>query len=181
MAVLETIRNFFILPEHSEPEVVIPAPPMSYAIKPLTIEHLQQVLKLNLRCFKNGDNYTKYTFEYLLNEPRTLGFRIVTPTDELVGFAFVMVKESNAAHLTTIGTAPEHRRRGLAIRLLEHIEAAMIKREIGTVMLEVRVSNVSAQMLYKRCGYTIVQRINKYYSNDEDCFLMMKSLYALRS
>ena len=102
---------------------------------------------------------------------------MVTPADEVVGFAFVMVNDNNAAHLTTIGVAPEHRRRKIAVRLLEHIEASLRKREIGTIMLEVRVSNVLAQDLYRRSGYTIVQRIGKYYNNGEDCFLMMKSLY----
>ena len=50
-------------------------------------------------------------------------------------------------------------------------------REIGTIMLEVRVGNESAQDLYRKSNYTIVQRIGKYYNNGEDCFLMMKSLY----
>ena len=105
-----------------------------------------------------------------------MSYRVVTPSDEIVGFAFVMVKERNAAHLTTIGVAPEHRRRGIAVRLLEHLENGLMQREVGTVMLEVRISNVPAQDLYKLHGYTIVQRINKYYSDGEDCFLMMKSL-----
>ena len=178
MVFLDAIRNFFVPALFADPEIIVPAPPMTYSIRPLTIEHLSQVLKLNLRCFRNGDNYTKYTFDYLLNEPTTLSYRMVTPADELVGFAFVMVKESNAAHITTIGVAPEHRRRGIAIRLLEHMETALAKREIGTIMLEVRVSNVSAQDLYKHCGYTIVQRINKYYSDGEDCFLMMKAVMS---
>lgn len=177
MAVLETIRSFFVPAIYREPEVIVPAPPMSYAVRPLTVDHKSQVLKLNIRCFRNGDNYTKYTFDYLLNEPRTLGYRVVTPADEMVGFAFVMLKVQNAAHLTTIGIAPEHRRRGLAVDLMNHIERGLRNRDIGTVMLEVRVSNISAQDLYKRCGYTIVQRVNKYYTNGEDCFLMMKSLY----
>ncbi|MFT3743446.1 MAG: ribosomal protein S18-alanine N-acetyltransferase [Pyrinomonadaceae bacterium] len=176
MAVLETIRNFFVPAIFAEPETIIPAPPTSYIIRPLTLDHLSQVLKLNIRCFRNGDNYTKYTFDYLLTEPRTLSYRMITPTNELVGFAFVMVKEQNAAHITTIGVAPEHRRRGIARNLLEHLEKALIQREVGTVMLEVRVGNISAQELYKRCGYTTVQRINKYYSDGEDCFLMIKSL-----
>lgn len=177
MAVLETIRNFFVPAYPAESEVVIPAAPSEYHIRPLTLDHLTEVLRLNLRCFPSGDNYTKYTFEYLLNEPRTLSYRVVTPSDELVGFAFVMVNENNAAHLTTIGVAPEHRRRKIAVRLLEYIEGSLRKREIGTIMLEVRVSNVTAQDLYRRSGYTIVQRIGKYYNNGEDCFLMMKSLY----
>ena len=177
MAVLETLRNFFVPAFPAVPEVTVPAPLTEYDIRPLTLDHLPEVLRLNLRCFRNGDNYTKHTFAYLLNEPRTLSYRMVTSADELVGFAFVMVNENNAAHLTTIGVAPEHRRRRIAVRLLEYIESSLRKREIGTIMLEVRVSNVTAQDLYRRSGYTIVQRIGKYYNNGEDCFLMMKSLY----
>ena len=178
MAVLETIRNFFVPAFPAEPDVIIPAPPTTYEIRPLTLDHLPEVLRLNFRCFRNGDNYTKHTFDYLLNEPRTLSYRMVTPADELVGFAFVMVNENNAAHLTTIGVAPEHRRRKIAVRLLEHVEEALREREVGTLMLEVRVSNTMAQDLYRETrDYTIVQRIGKYYNNGEDCFLMMKSLY----
>lgn len=176
MAVLESIRNFFIPAFSAEPEVVVPAPPCEYAIRPLTLDHLQEALKLNIRCFRNGDNYTKHTFEYLLNEPRTLSYRMVTPTDEMVGFAFVMVNENNAAHLTTIGVAPEHRRRKIAAKLLEHVEESLRRKDIGTVMLEVRISNTTAQDLYRCSGYTIVQRMGKYYNNGEDCFLMMKAL-----
>ena len=176
MAVLETIRNFFVPALSVEPQVIVPAPLCDYEIHPLTLDHLQEALRLNIRCFRNGDNYTKHTFEYLLNEPRTLSYRMVTPSNEMVGFAFVMVNENNAAHLTTIGVAPEHRRRKIADRLLEHIETSLRQREIATVMLEVRVSNTTAQDLYRRSGYAIVQRIGKYYNNGEDCFLMMKAL-----
>ena len=176
MAVLETIRNFFVPAFLAEPEVIVPAPPCVYDIHPLTLKYLPEVLRLNIRCFRKGDNYTKYTFDYLLNEPRTLSYRMVTPTGEIVGFAFVMVNENNAAHLTTIGVAPEHRRRKIAVRLLNHLEDALRKREVWTIMLEVRVGNTTAQDLYRQTGYTVVQRVGKYYNNGEDCFLMMKSL-----
>lgn len=177
MAVLETIRNFFVPAVLAESETITPAPPTNYKIRPLTLDNLRDVLRLNVRCFRNGDNYTKHTFEYLLNEPKTLSYQMVSQSDELVGFAFVMVNENNAAHLTTIGVAPEHRRRNIAVRMLEHIENALRRREVGTIMLEVRVGNDTAQTLYRTSGYTVVQRIGKYYNNGEDCFLMMKSLY----
>ena len=176
MAVLTTIRNFFSAPLTAEPEVIVPAPPTTYSIHPLTIDKLQEVLRLNIRCFRNGDNYTKHTFDYLLNEPRTISYRISSASGEMVAFAFVMENENGSAHLTTIGVAPEHRRRGLAERLLLHIENAVRARELGTIMLEVRVGNDAAQELYRRNGYTIVQRVNKYYTNGEDCYLMMKGL-----
>lgn len=176
MAVLETLRNFFIPDVYVEPDVIVPAPASEYEIKPLTRDHLPEVLRLNIRCFRNGDNYTKHTFDYLLNQPRTLSYRTITERGEMVGFAFVMVNEKSAAHLTTIGVAPEHRRRGIAEKLLAHIEDALERRGVTTVMLEVRVGNISAQRLYRRAGYTIVQRITRYYNNGEDCFLMMKAL-----
>jgi ribosomal-protein-alanine N-acetyltransferase len=94
----------------------------------------------------------------------------------MVGFVVVMVNENGAAHLTTIGIAPEHRRRGLAKRLLDHTEKAIKNRDINTVMLEVRVSNTAAQKLYRENGYAIAQRISSYYNNGEDGFLMMKPL-----
>jgi ribosomal-protein-alanine N-acetyltransferase len=176
MAVLETIRSLFVPVFDAEPEMVVPAPQCEYSIKPLTMMQLPEVLRLNIRCFRNGDNYTKHTFNYLLSEARTLGYRIVTDTGDMAAFAFVMLNERNSAHLTTIGVAPEHRRRGLAIRMLDHIEQALRAKEVGTIVLEVRVGNLEAQRLYRGLGYFVVQRISRYYNNGEDCFLMMKAI-----
>jgi ribosomal-protein-alanine acetyltransferase len=176
MAVLETIKSFFVPVRPVEVEEIIPAPPTEYSIKPLTVDQMKELLRLNLRCFTDGDSYTKHTLNYLLNEPTTLSYRAVTPTGELVAFAFLMINTNGAAHLTTIGVAPEHRRRGLALRLLEHVEHALKAKSVSTIMLEVRVGNRAAQELYRRLGYNVVQRIARYYNNGEDCYLMMKSV-----
>ena len=178
MAVFQSIRNFFVPPAlDAEPELIVPAPATVYQIHPLTDKQLKEVLNLNLRCFKAGENYTKYTFSYLLSEPKSLSYRVVTPDGKMVAFVFVMTnKDDGTGHVTTIGVAPEHRRRGLANKLLIHAEEALRKRNIGVVMLEVRVSNHAAQNLYRAFGYSIVQRLPKYYNNGEDGFLMVKSL-----
>ena len=176
MAVLQTIRNLFVSAEPVEIAAVVPAAPTTYSVRLLTEKDLNNVLRLNARCFRDGENYTKHTFSYLLNEPGTLSYKAVTANGEMAGFVFVMVNKNGAAHLTTIGVAPEHRRRGLAERLLGHLEQALLAKHIATVMLEVRVSNTSAQSLYRLTGYTVVQRVTNYYNNGEDGFLMMKSL-----
>ncbi len=176
MAVFQSIRNFFVPPIISVPEVIVPAPTTVYEIRSLTNKQLKEVLKLNLRCFKSGENYTKFTFSYLLNESNTLSYRIVTPSDQMVAFVFVMTGEDGTGHITTIGVAPEHRRRGLADKLLRHTEESLRRRNINTVMLEVRVGNLPAQNLYREFGYAIVQRLVSYYNNGEDGFLMVKSL-----
>lgn len=176
MAVLQTIRSLFVPVSPAAPETVIPAAPTEYQVHPLTTDQVKELVRLNVRCFTNGDSYTKHTFTYLLGEPNTISYRMVTAEGEIAGFVFVMVNQNGAAHLTTIGVAPEHRRRGVAWRLLDHVESALRKREVGTLMLEVRVGNTAAQDLYRRAGYRVAQRINRYYTNGEDCFLMIKSL-----
>lgn len=178
MAVLQKIREFFIPPATADEfEVVVPAPPTEYAIRPLTSKNLDEVLRLNQRCFKRGEHYGKHVLSYLLAEPTTLSYRVVTPEDVMVAFAFITLDKDGTGHITTVGVAPEHRRRGLAQRLLVHAEESLRRKEVTLIRLEVRVSNVAAQSLYRRFGYAVVQRLNQYYNNGEDGFLMVKSLF----
>lgn len=176
MAVLQTIRNLLIPFAEPDGAIVVPAPPTSYFVRPLIDKNLEEVLRLNMRCFKNGENYTKHTFAYLLNEPNALSYQIVTAANQMAGFVCVLVGEDGAAHITTIGVAPEHRRRGLAEQLLSHLEHSLKAKKVGAIVLEVRISNTAAQNLYRLSGFSVVQRISNYYNNGEDGFLMMKSL-----
>ena len=179
MAVLATIRNLLAgaaaTPANAEERIEV-APASAYHIRPLTEKRLKEVLKLNLRCFRNGENYTKYTFAYLFNEPRALSYQVVTDEGSMAAYMFVIMQEDGTAHLTTIGVAPEYRRRGIAVMLLRHLEAVLRAKGISTIVLEVRVKNVPAQLLYVSHGYTTVKRLAHYYSDGEDCFMMVKSL-----
>lgn len=175
MAVLQKIREFFIHPQ-IDAEVIIPAPESVYEIRTLTIKDLKEVWKLNQRCFKQGENYPRYTLSYLLNEPNTLSYCTISSKKEITGFIFITATTEGTGHITTIGVAPEHRRRGLARRMLIHAEGALQKRAINTICLEVRASNFSAQNLYHELNYAVVQRLPGYYSNGEDGLLMIKSL-----
>jgi hypothetical protein len=103
MAVLETIRNFFVPSATAEPEICLPAPGTVYQIRPLTNEQLADVLRLNIRCFQNGDSYTKYTFEYLLNEPRTLSYRVIN----LLLSGLHRNTAAGASLVTLLGTSKE--------------------------------------------------------------------------
>ena len=176
MAVLQTILSLFATQAAAEPEPVVPATPTTYSVHPLTAAELEDVLRLNLRCFRNGENYTKHTFAFLLNESQTLSYQAVSAEGQMVGFIFVMVNPEGVAHITTIGVAPEHRRRGVAGRLLSFLDSVLKAKGIGTIVLEVRVGNTAAQRLYNQHGYAVTQRIASYYNNGEDGYLMMKSI-----
>jgi ribosomal-protein-alanine acetyltransferase len=176
MAFLDSIRGIFGPVRVASADDVQPAPATTYTVRPLTERQSKEVLKLNLRCFRNGENYTKYTFAYLFNEPRSISYQMATATGEMAAFAFVLLNPDGAAHLTTIGVAPEHRRRGLAARLLGHLDEVLRIKGVSTIVLELRVSNLAAKRLYTDAGYSLVNRLTNYYSDGEDCFLMVKSL-----
>ena len=167
---LKKIFNKDVAPEVSEAEAG------DYEISLLTEKQRDEVMRLNARCFIDGESYTRHTFEFLLNDPNTLSYRVITPSGRMVAFIFLMMARDGSAHVTTVGVAPEHRRRGIARRMMTHAERALKIRGVTTLMLEVRVSNVSAQELYKGLGYVTLQRLESYYNNGEDGFLMMKPL-----
>lgn len=90
----------------------------------------------------------------------------------IVGFAglWLMVDE---AHVTTIAMHPNYRRRGLGEFMLASL--IDIAYEIGArwVTLEVRVTNYSAQNLYRKYGFREAGLRHRYYSdNQEDALIM---------
>lgn len=77
------------------------------------------------------------------------------------------------AHICTLGVHPDWRQRGVGELLLSSMiyEAAQLDAQVVT--LEVRVSNLPAQRLYEKYGFTSVGVRKGYYSdNGEDALIM---------
>ena len=176
MAFLDSIRSIWSPVREAEPDRALPVAATTYSIRPLTEKHAKEVLRLNLKCFRDGENYTKYTFAYLFNEPRSISYQVATAAGEMAAFAFVLLNSDGTAHLTTIGVAPEHRRRGLATKLMGHLDEVLRIKGVSTIILELRASNFGAKRLYSDAGFSLINRLPKYYSDGEDGFLMVKSL-----
>ncbi len=164
--------------------VVVDAPPAAavaltqerYDIRPLTVSHLDECWRLDQRCFVDGEAYSRDTFEYLLTSPESVAYRAVTPGGLMVGFIVGLVEPQNTGHITTLGVAPEHRRRRIAENMLIKAEETFRRRHVRTIRLEVRSVNSGAQSLYRNLGYTVTQRLPRYYSNGGDGLLMVKSV-----
>ena len=86
-----------------------------------------------------------------------------------VGAWFIL----DEAHITNVAVKPEFRRQGIANRLiLEFINLAK-KNNITSVTLEVRASNIAAQILYKNFGFVEQGLRKRYYAdNNEDAIIM---------
>jgi len=185
MAVLKKFRpRWWLSSRHvSQPEprpniALVPPVNVRYDVRPLTVSQLDECWRLDQRCFVDGEAYSRDTFDYLLTTPESVAYRAVMQNGAMTGFVIGLLEPDHTGHITTIGIAPEHRRRRLASCLMDTIESGFRRRNVRIVRLEVRSSNVSAQKLYLNLGYSVTQRLPKYYSNGGDGLLMVKSLEA---
>ncbi|HXL80833.1 MAG TPA: ribosomal protein S18-alanine N-acetyltransferase [Pyrinomonadaceae bacterium] len=181
MAVLKKIRSRLWAPPPDEyapePHLTTPVTVSSrYDIRPLTISNLDDCWRLDQRCFVDGEAYSRETFEYLLTAPESVSYRVAAANGAMVGFVIGLIEPDHTGHITTVGVAPEHRRRHLGQRLMAEVEKGFKQRNVRIVRLEVRSLNIPAQKLYQHLGYAITQRLPKYYSNGGDGLLMLKSL-----
>src|SRR5512146_2810403 len=92
--------------------------------------------------------------------------------DEIVAYGGIWVIFEDS-HITTIAVDPRHRGRKYGeILLLRLIEEA-IERGAAWMTLEVRESNVGAQQLYRKYGFTTVTIRKGYYSDNNENALVM--------
>ena len=158
MAVLKKFRPRWWLsnrqtPTHTiQPNIAL-VPPVNarYDLRPLTVAQLDECWHLDQRCF-------------------------VSQNSAMAGFVIGLLEPDHTGHITTVGIAPEHRRRRLASCLIERVEDAFRRRDVRLARLEVRSTNLSAQKLYQSLGYSVTQRLPKYYSNGGDGLLMVKAI-----
>lgn len=78
--------------------------------------------------------------------------------------------------ITSVAVDPEHRRKGIASRLIE-LFIRELPENTESVFLEVRSSNAEAIPLYEKCGFgRLSVRKNFYNDPAEDAIVMVKYL-----
>lgn len=95
---------------------------------------------------------------------------------DLVGYAGMQIV-IDEGYITNVAVDPEHRRRGIADALLDALRARAEERALSFMTLEVRVSNLAAQELYKKHGFAAAGLRKKYYRKPaEDAIIMTLNL-----
>lgn len=162
---------------------------LPYIVEPMSLGDLDQVIEIERVAFSAPWSARAYQFEIAQNEHSTMivvrpapyvgdrlyqwlnSLKLLKPGPVLGYAGFWLLVDD--AHVATIATHPQWRRRGLGeLLLLSLLERGA---ELGALRatLEVRVSNQAAQGLYQKYGFETISRRRRYYSdNNEDAFIM---------
>ena len=78
--------------------------------------------------------------------------------------------------ITSVAVHPDHRRKGLAKKLIEKFENSLPE-DTESIFLEVRESNCGAIALYEKCGFERLSVRKNFYSQPrENAVVMQKKL-----
>ena len=143
---------------------------MNLMIRKMTLDDIPAVVQLDRMSFSLPWPERSFRFE-LTDNPASRCW-VAEIDGKLVGLIVVWLLVDEA-HVATLATHPDFRRRGIATRLLSYALHNLIAEGARSSFLEVRVSNIVAQEMYRKFGYKESGRRPRYYKdNDEDAILM---------
>ena len=144
-------------------------------IEPMRRRHLRQAMPIEDEAYPTS--WSRSVFESELDQTRNgsrcyLVARRGRRVDGYAGVWIVPHPDGDQAHVTNVVVAAEHRRRGVARRLLLALAREIIRRGCVAWTLEVRASSEGAQALYRSFGFVPAGVRTRYYDHSEDAIVM---------
>lgn len=136
----------------------------------MRVDDIPDVLRVESMCFNTP--WPRNAFHNELTENKLAHYYVGRIDEEIVAYGGLWVILEDA-HITTVAVHPSHQGHRFGERILIRLLDESIERGACWVTLEVRESNVAAQALYKKYGFTVVNTRRGYYSdNDENALVM---------
>ncbi len=140
-------------------------------IVPMRRAHIRKIMPIEQQVYPRP--WTAQVFVEELEQVRSgkRHYLVGTISDELVGYGGLLYVE-NDAHVTNLAVHPMWRSRGIATELMLDLAWEANRRGCEAMTLEVRHTNVAAQLLYRRFGFVPAGVRKKYYENRDDAIVM---------
>jgi [ribosomal protein S18]-alanine N-acetyltransferase len=140
-------------------------------VEPARRRHLPAIMSIEAVSYPRPWSQQVFLGELALVRPGQRIYLVARQGHEPLAYAGMML-QVDEAHISNIAVHPDHRRTGLATRLLAEMMWAALDRGRTAMTLEVRHTNVAAQRLYETFGFESAGIRQRYYENTDDAIVM---------
>jgi [ribosomal protein S18]-alanine N-acetyltransferase len=145
-------------------------------IRHATSADLPVLLEIDTASFPKETAYNSNELSYFMNQTGAQTI-VLEQGGNVAAFLIVEVDDrKKTGTVVTLDVREESRRLGYGSQLLERAEKIVAEHEAWQFRLQVDVNNAGAIRFYERHGFERVRRLNHYYADGHDAWLMIKTL-----
>lgn len=101
--------------------------------------------------------------------------KVICINEQIIGFIDYSILYERA-ELNYIYIIDQYKKQGFASKLMTYMLSDLKDNSVLNITLEVNVNNLNALNLYKKFGFSIVSKREKYYKNGDDGYLMYREV-----
>ena len=130
---------------------------------------MTSVLGIEASCFEYA--WTEEDFIRCLRQRNCIGM-VAEVDNQVVGFMIYELHKTRL-HILNFAVDADHRRRGIGRSMLEKLLGKLSHERRNRIMLEVRETNLEAQLFFKTLGFRAISVLRDFYDDTiEDAYLM---------
>ena len=145
----------------------------SKTIRQMDVDDIDRIMEIEKKSFVAP--WSKRMFEETISSPIYRGL-VIEHNHSISGYIIFYTVDVEA-HIMNLAINPGERRQGYAQPLMNYALKFFRGKDISECYLEVREHNRDAQRLYKRFGFEVIGRRNKYYPETGEDALVMQLLF----
>ncbi|MHA1668858.1 MAG: GNAT family N-acetyltransferase [Candidatus Heimdallarchaeaceae archaeon] len=149
-----------------------------FIVRQAELGDINDIIKINRLCLPEN-----YSFDFFYRILTEFGFACVIGEVEGVVAGYLLSRVERPfpsfigmnpakGHIISIAVLPQHRRKGLGLEIMRYGMKKLIEKNVSSIYLEVRVSNIAAIEMYKKLGFYIKREHKNYYRDGESAFVM---------
>lgn len=137
---------------------------------------LEQICAIEAATF--SDAWTLQSFEETMKNPESCLLVALEDDDTVLGYC-CLYTAVDEGEIVNVAVAEAARQRGIGYRLVKVLMTEGQTRGVTFFYLEVRQSNIAAQKLYEKLGFSVAGRRKNFYQKPlEDALIMTCEVHA---
>ena len=143
--------------------------PVCVHIRWMIRRDMPSVLAIEQNCFEFA--WTEEDFIRCLRQRNCIGM-VAEMDDQIVGF-MIYELHKNRLHILNFAVHSDHRRNGVGNAMCSKLFGKLSHERRNRIMLEVRETNLEAQLFFKNLGFRAISVLRDFYDDTvEDAYLM---------